>query len=348
MKILALGINHKTSPIAMREKFCLTTVEKELLIAQLKNEPSVISAIILSTCNRCEIYVNVVDDCHESVVLNHLFNIKHLSQDANLLNMFYCKEGTDAVDHFLQVACGLDSLILGEKQILGQIKDAVNLSREKGMMDRVLNILTNFVLETGKKARQDTQIDFGGVSVSAAAVSTAQKLLGSLEDKSILVVGSGKMGCMALNYLHQRKAKHIYLMNRTPEKAAAVAAEVKAEFVPFWNMKEVLTQVDVCICSSGAPHYVITKDLVANVVSERKNPLMLIDISMPRNIEPTVADVDGVTLISLDDLDKMIEKTIQKRQDAVADVEALVIRKREEFYKAILKGGSYERTTSKV
>ncbi len=337
MKILTVGINHKTSPIEIREKFYLTVTEKECLISEFKSDASVMSAIILSTCNRCEIYATVVDECQPLEIINKIFRIKHQPIEVSLQGMFYVLEQDKAVEHFLNVACGLDSLILGEKQILGQIKDAVQLSRSKGMMDKFLNILTNFVLETGKKARQETQIDFGGVSVSAAAVSMAQNILGSLEDKSVLVIGSGKMGCLALNYLHQKKAKQIYLMNRTPEKAEEMAKEYHAQTVPFWNMKEVLANVDVCICSSGAPHHVITKDLVENVVALRKSTLVLIDISMPRNIEPTVSSVVKAKLISLDDLDRVIEGNLQKRQDAVEEVKVLIARKIEEFYRAITK-----------
>ena len=337
MKILTIGINHKTTPIELREKFCLSPIERELLISEFKADASIIAAILLFTCNRCEIYATVVDDCNPKYILKKLFRVKHQIFSEHFQNMFYVLQDAAAVEHFMQVACGLDSLILGEKQILGQIKDAVNLSRQNGLMDKVLNVLTNYVLETGKKARQDTLIDFGGVSVSAAAVATAQNLLGSLEDKSVLVVGSGKMGCLALSYLHQKKAKHIYLMNRTEEKAAVMAKEFHAESVPFWNMKEVLTKVDVCICSSGAPHYLITKDLVENVVPLRQNRLICIDISMPRNIEPTVAHVAGAQLISLDDLDRVIEGNLQKRQDSVAHVNALINRKTDEFYRAIAK-----------
>lgn len=337
MKILAIGLNHRTSSIDLREKFYVSPQERELLIAQFKTDAQVMSAVVLSTCNRCEIYANVVDDCEPKHIIKMLFTLKHLPLDDQYVKMFYTLQGPEAVTHFLEVACGLDSLILGEKQILGQIKEAVGVSREKGLMDKTLNILTNYVLETGKKARQDTQIDFGGMSVSAAAVSTAQAMLGSLQDKSVLVVGSGKMGALALNYLHQKKAKKIYLMNRTLENAAALAQEVKAEVVPFWNMKEVLAEVDVCICSSGAPHYLITKDLMENVASARQTPVILIDISMPRNIDPAVAGVSGVTLVELDDLDKVIERTVLTRQDAVKEVAALIIRKREEFYNAMGK-----------
>ncbi|MBF0489030.1 MAG: glutamyl-tRNA reductase [Candidatus Omnitrophica bacterium] len=337
MKILTVGINHKTSSIDLREKFYLSPLERELLISDFKTDPSVVSAVILSTCNRCEIYATVVDDCQPKSLLDKLFRVKRQAMSLDLQQMFYFIEGAEAVKHFLQVACGLDSLILGEKQILGQIKEAVALSRQNGLMDKVLNILTNFVLETGKKARQDTQIDFGGVSVSAAAVNMANNILGGLEDKTVLVLGSGKMGQLALNNLQQKKVKQVFLMNRTTEKAVVVAEEFKAECVPFWNMKENLAKVDVCICSSGAPHYLISKDLVASIMATRFTPLVLVDISMPRNIDPAVAEVSNTRLIALDDLDKVIEGNLQKRKDAVILVNNLISRKVEEFYKAISK-----------
>ena len=146
MKILAVGINHKTSAIETREKFFLSLIERELLLSELKNDPSVISAVILSTCNRCEIYMTVVEDYNPSEIIKKLFSLKHQMLTPDLQEFFYVFEGQAVVRHLLRVACGLDSLILGEKQILGQIKDAVELSRKKLMMDKTFNVLTNFNL----------------------------------------------------------------------------------------------------------------------------------------------------------------------------------------------------------
>ena len=338
MKILAVGINHKTSAIETREKFFLAPLERELLLSEFKNDPSVIAAIILSTCNRCEIYANVDDDYQSSEILKKLFSIKHQPQTQDFQKLFYILEGQEAVAHLLSVACGLDSLILGEKQIIGQIKDAILLSRQNLMMDKTFNILTNFVLETGKKARRETQIDFGGSSVSWASVCMAQNMLGSLQDKTVLILGSGKMGRLAVEQLKNKGVKKIYIMNRTLEKAEELAKQSGSIAVPFWEMAEILPQVDVCICSSSCPHYLIDKDLVEKTMHKRgAQRLVCIDISMPRNIDPKVAEVKDVCLVAVDDLDRVVQDNIQKRFSAAQQVERIVSNKVNEYYEAINK-----------
>jgi len=335
---LAVGINHKTSAIETREKFFLAPLERELLLSEFKNDPSVFSAIILSTCNRCEIYASVDGDYKAGEILNKLFSIKRQPQTANLQGLFYMMEGQEAVAHLLRVACGVDSLILGEKQILGQIKEAVEFSRQHLMMDKTFNVLTNFVLETGKKARRETQIDFGGSSVSWASVCTAQEILGSLQDKIVLILGSGKMGSLAVEQLVKKGVKKIYIMNRTMETAQEVAKEIGGEAVGFWEMPELLPQVDVCIVSSSCPHYLIDKSLVENTMQRRGfKKLVLIDISMPRNIDPRVAEVKDVCLLTVDDLDRVVQDNMQKRLSAAQQVEGIVSNKVNEYYEAINK-----------
>ncbi len=333
MKILAIGINHKTSSIEIREKFFLGPLERELLLGRLKNDPSVYSAIILSTCNRCEIYAAVDDDYQAWGILEKLFSIKHQPLSSEPQKAFYVLEGQEAVAHFLRVACGLDSLILGEKQILGQIKEAVELSRRQLMMDKTFNILANLVLETGKKARRETHIDFGGSSVSWASVMMAQKVLGTLEDKTVLILGSGKMGRLAVEQLKNKGVSKIYIMNRTLEKAQELAVQNGALAVPFWEMPEILAKVDVCICSSSCPHYLIDRDLVEKTMQAgRDRKLVLIDISMPRNIDPQVALIKDVCLVEVDDLDRVVQDNVQRRLSAAEKVEKIVLNKVLEYH----------------
>ncbi len=349
MKILIVGINHKTSPIETREKFFLTILERELLHSELKNDPSVFSALILSTCNRCEIYASVDDEYLPQGILNKLFTIKRQAQSDELKQLFYILENKQAVAHLFRVACGLDSLVLGEKQILGQIREAVELSRHNQMMDRTFNILTHFVLETGKKARRETQIDFGGSSVSWAAVNMAQSLLGSLQDKTVLILGSGKMGCLAIQQLKNKGVKKIFIMNRTMEKAEEVAQHNGGVAVPFWEMPQVLPQVDVCITSSSCPHPLIDRELVEQTMQLKEvKRLVCIDISMPRNIDPKVADIKDVRLVTVDDLDQVVQGNIQKRSDAAIQVEKIVFNKVQEYYGAIDKIDLIESVKSSI
>jgi glutamyl-tRNA reductase len=349
MKILMVGINHKTSPIETREKFFLAPLERELLLSELKNDPSVVSSIILSTCNRCEIYASVDDEYQSHEILEKLFSVKHQTQTHDLQKLFYVMEGKASVTHLLRVACGLDSLILGEKQILGQIKEAVLLSRQHLMMDKTFNILTNFVLETGKKARRETQIDFGGSSVSWASVCMAQNILGTLQGKTVLILGSGKMGRLAVEQLINKGVKKIYIMNRTIEKAEELAEQSGGIAVPFWEMAEILPQVDVCICSSSCPYYLIDRELVEKTMQMRAGQKMVyIDISMPRNIDPKVAEVINVCLVTVDDLDRVVQDNIQKRLGAAQQVEIIVINKVQEYYEAINKLSLIEKNNTLI
>jgi glutamyl-tRNA reductase len=338
VKILVVGINHKTSAIESREKFFLNTLERELLLSVFKNDPSVISAIILSTCNRCEIYADVDDNFHPQEILRKLFAIKHQPLTNELQQLFYALQAEQAVEHLLNVACGLDSLILGEKQILGQIKEAVFLSRQHMMMGKAFNVLTNLVLETAKKARRETQIDFGGSSVSWASVMMAQNILGSLQDKTVLILGSGKMGRLAVEQLINKGVKKIFIMNRTMEKAEELALSSGGIAVPFWEMADILPQVDVCICSSSCPHYLIDRELIELTMQKRdRQKMVCIDISMPRNIDPQVAEVAQVRLVTIDDLDQVVQGNIQKRVAAIEQVNQIVLNKVQEYYAAIHK-----------
>jgi glutamyl-tRNA reductase len=342
MNIITVGINHKTSAIGIREKFYLQPVERELLLSELKSDPRVAEAFVLSTCNRTEIYASIVDR-DSNVLLDAIFKLKKIVFSENLREHFYTLFNEQAVEHLLRVTTGLDSLIIGEKQILGQMKEALECSARLGMMGRQFNILANIVLQTGKKVRRETQIDFGGSSVSWASVMMAQNIFGSLQDKSVLILGSGKMGRLAVQQLNNKGVKQIYIMNRTTEKAQELAQMNGGIAVPFWDMKATLPQVDVCICSASCVHYLIGKDLVESAMAARNGrKLVLIDISVPRNIDPLAAQVENVYLVTVDDLDKVVEENISKRLGAVEQVEKIIAGKKDEFSNALAKIRSIE------
>ncbi|MDE2221478.1 MAG: glutamyl-tRNA reductase [Candidatus Omnitrophica bacterium] len=337
MNILAVGINHKTSSIDIRERFFLQPLERELLVNELLKDPRIIEAFVLSTCNRTEIYANAIED-QPQLLMKALFKIKKVPLSADLAGHFYTLSSRQAIDHLLRVTTGLDSLVVGEKQILGQVKEAFEFSRSKGALSKTFNVLSNLVVQTGKKARHETQIDFGGSSVSWASVMMAQDILGSLQDKAVLILGSGKMGRLAVEQLAKKGVAKIYIMNRTIEKAQELARESGGIAVGIWDIKEILQQVDACICSASCTHHLIEKDLVEAAMAARPSrPLVCIDISMPRNIAPEVAEVGNVRLATVDDLDRIVESNMQKRMSAVALVEGLIDRKIDEFYKTMEK-----------
>ncbi|HLF17848.1 MAG TPA: glutamyl-tRNA reductase [Candidatus Omnitrophota bacterium] len=343
MKITVIGTNHKTAPIDIREKFYLNQTQQDLLLAELKNSPKIAEAIVISTCNRTEIYLHAIEPIDVEFIVRLIMNIKELTFQSALKKFFYCYEDREALKHLLHVACGLDSLVLGEKQILGQVKTAFMRSQERGFLLKPFNVLANLTVRTGKKVRTDTEIDFGGSSVSWAAIAQAEKVLGSLSGATALVIGAGKMSKLAVGQIVNKGFEKLYLMNRTHENAQALAEQFNGEAVPFCDIKEILAQVDLCICSSSAPHYILDFETVNKCMpSRKKKPLLFIDISMPRNIDPKVADIKGVELYFIDDLDAVVEANMKKRQNAVAAVEAIVEAKLSQFYQKLTKFQSQE------
>ncbi|OGX32777.1 MAG: glutamyl-tRNA reductase [Omnitrophica WOR_2 bacterium RIFCSPHIGHO2_01_FULL_48_9] len=337
MHFFAIGISHKTCPVEAREKFFLRSIERELLLSHFKNETSVVEAFILSTCNRTEIYANLLED-DPLLLIQSLLKIKNLSYSSDLVKYIYVKKDRAAVQHFFSVATGLDSLILGEKQILGQVKTATELARQEGMMGKHFNILTNLAIQLGKKARTETQIDAGGSSISWAAMKMAENLLGELKDKSVLIIGAGKMGVLAAGQCQQKGIGQIYVMNRSHEKAEDLAKQYGGAAVGFWQIKDILEQADVCICSASCTHYLIERDLIEQVMRARQGKqLLFIDISMPRNIDPAVADIANVRLVEIDDLDKVVEENINRRSLCVGQVEEMIEQKVAAFYEKLAK-----------
>jgi len=334
-----VGLSHKTAPIEIREKFYLNPVQQDLLLSELKNHPLISESFVLSTCNRIEVYLKRTDHTISSAfVISLIAKVKRINFDFDPIPYIYAYEGQQVLDHLLRVSCGLESLVLGEKQILGQVKHSVERARELGTLSRYFNILTNLAIRTGKKAQYETAISLGGSSISWAAIEMAQKAAGDLQDKSVLVIGAGKMGEIALEHLHDRGVKKIFLMNRTGEKAQNLASRYNGIPASFWNIKEILNEVDICFCAVGAPHYLLDKDKIASIMPSRHGrQLVLIDISMPRNIDPEVKTVPGVHLSAIDDLHEVVDHTMKKRESALQEVEEIIRRKILEFDDKILK-----------
>ncbi|MBI5150233.1 MAG: glutamyl-tRNA reductase [Candidatus Omnitrophica bacterium] len=344
MHITAVGISHKTAPIDIREKFYLDETRRRLLLSELKNNPAVVEAIVLSTCNRTEIYAHTIAPAVTELLLQSLFKVKSIpfscAAAEESTKYFYTHQDRDAVFHLLRVASGLESVVLGENQILGQVKTAVDSAREEGMLARTFNVLAAVAIRAGKKARHETMVGSGGVSVSWAAVNAAQRLAGTLKGRSVLIIGAGKMANLAANQLVNRALGELYIMNRSQDNAEGLAEKFGGISVSFWDMKEILRRVDVCICSSGAPHYVLEKDVVQQTMAGRpQRPLVCVDISIPRNIDPAAGQVAGVSLITVDDLGDIVTETMQRRNGALSQVDGIVNQKVDEFYSKIARSG---------
>ena len=334
-----VGLSHKIAPIEIREKFYLNPTQQDLLLSELKNHPLVAEAFVLSTCNRIEVYLKRIDaSINEAFVVALIARVKKVSFDFDPTPYIYSYEEAQALEHFLRVSCGLESLVLGERQILCQVKHAVDRAREYGTLSRHFNILTNVAIRAGKKAQHETTIAAGGSSISWAAIEMARKTAGNLQDKSVLVIGAGKMGEIALNHLHDLGVKKIFLMNRTGEKAENLATRYNGVAASFWNIKEILAEVDICFCAVGAPHYILDRDKIVNIMEIRRGrPLTLIDISMPRNIDPEVRHVPSVHLSAIDDLKGVVEQTMKMRASAIEEVEGIIRQKIVEYNEKITK-----------
>jgi glutamyl-tRNA reductase len=349
-----VGLSHKVAPIEIREKFYLNPLQQDLLLSELKNYPLVVESFVLSTCNRIEVYLKRTDpSVNPAFVIALIAKVKKVSFDFDVTPYIYAYEGVQALDHLLRVSCGLESLVLGERQILGQVKNSVERARSCGTLSRHFNVLANLAVRTGKKAQHETTISHGGSSISWAAIAMAKKLAGDLQDKSVLVIGAGKMGEFALGHLHELGVKKFYLMNRTGEKAEDLARRYNGIPASFWNIKEILSEVDICFCAVGAPHYILDKEKIADIMTLRQGRrLVLVDISMPRNIDPEVKTLQGVLLSSIDDLHEVVDHSMKKRESAVLDVEAIIRQKILEFNNKLLKLQSnpgsdfYQRTPS--
>ncbi len=340
MNIIIFGLNHRTAPIEIREKFFLNPTQQDLLLSELKSNPSIVEAFILSTCNRMEFYACGGDAReHFRTLIPHILQIKKLEYDPDLTKHFYLYENEEAVRHLLRVASGLDSMVLGEKQIIGQVKTAVDRARSMAMLSRQFNILSNIAIRAGKKARNETDISLGGSSISWAAIVMSESILKSLEGKSILIIGAGKMGELTLKQIQNKGVRKIYLMNRTGGEAAQTLAETcDGIAVSFEDIKEILTEVDVCVCAADAPHFILDRKMIEKIMSLRSGrELVFIDISMPRNIDPQVGLVDKVHLVCIDELDKVVQENMLKRQSAVSEVEKIIEDKLAEFYEKLNK-----------
>jgi len=338
MLIFIFGINHKTAPIEIREKFFLNPTQQDLLLSELKSLPHIVEAFVISTCNRTEVYVHSIEPVDLKFMIRLIANIKNSPFNKNSIQYFYEHQNEGAVRHLFRVICGLDSLVLGEKQILGQVRSSLEKAKARGFFLKSFNTLANVAIRAGKKAQTETDISIGGSSVSWAALAKAEKFFGSFSKISMLVIGAGKMSKLTVGQISHKGFQKLYLMNRTHEHAQALAERFNAEAVPFCDIKEVLAQVDLCICSVGAPHYILDYATVAKIMPIRNHrKLLLIDISMPRNIDPKIKMIDHAHLYSIDDLDNTMEENKQRRQEAVRAVENVIEEKLNQFYDKLQK-----------
>jgi glutamyl-tRNA reductase len=325
MKLLITGVSHKTAPVAVRE--CLAFREEALPAAleNLKAREGVSEAMILSTCNRVEITVTTDDGADPHAIVDSFLEDQKAIEAGSLEPHLYRHEGREAIHHLFRVAASLDSMVVGEPQILGQLKAAYAAAKNCGTLCGWLDGLLGRTFSVAKRVRSETGIGQMAVSVSYAAVELARKIFGSLAGRTIMIVGAGKMSELAARHLRRSGASHVFVTNRTHERAVEMARLFQGTPVEYTRFVSMLPEVDIVITSSGAPHYILHKDEIQRVISARRNkPMFLIDIAVPRNVEPAVNQVDNVFLYDIDDLQEVVNANLRERMKEAENAEALV------------------------
>jgi len=325
MKLLITGVSHKTAPVAVRERIAFREETLPAALADLRSQDGVAEAMILSTCNRVEIAVTTDDRSDpEAIVDAFLAGRKGIDAD-ELGPHLYRHEGRDAIHHLFRVAASLDSMVVGEPQILGQLKTAYGAAKNCGALCGWLEGLLTRSFGVAKRVRSETGIGQMAVSVSYAAVELARKIFGSLSGRTIMIVGAGKMSELAARHLRRSGASHVFVTNRTHERAVEMAALFQGTPVEYTRFVSMLPEVDIVITSSGAPHFVLHKEEMQRVIAARRNkPMFLIDIAVPRNVEPSVNEIDNIFLYDIDDLQEVVNANLRERMKEAEHAEALV------------------------
>ncbi len=323
MKLLLAGISHKTAPVDVREKVAIPEGAIPEALRRLQ-QCGATEAVVLSTCNRVEIAVTIPDHGDPSALLRE-FLASQSSSANGIESHLYRHEHRDAIHHLFRVAASLDSMVVGEPQILGQLKAAYALAKAEGSVGGLLeNVLTR-AFSVAKRVRSETGIGQMAVSVSYAAVELARKIFGSLRGHSVMIIGSGKMGELAAKHLHRSGADRIFVTNRTRARAEEMAKIFSGRVVEYTSFLQTLPDIDIVIASSGAPHYILTRDDMQRVIAARRNkPMFLIDIAVPRNIEPSVNEIEGAFLYDVDDLEGVVSSNIREREHQAREAEAIV------------------------
>ena len=326
MSLILIGVNHRTAPIEIREKLAFSSAEHVPMLRAIRDATATEAALI-STCNRTEVYV--VDANGKSVALIRDLFTARLGQDA--ARYLYVRHDREAVAHLFRVASGLDSMILGESQIQGQVRDAWERSREAS--GAALNRLFQFAQLVGSRAREETGIGRGAGSVSSSAVQLAKKIFGSLAGRRAMVLGAGDVAEIALDCLQKEGVRVAIVANRTYERAESLAREHGAVAMHYDECWSSLHTVDVLVCSTASPHPVVSVEHVAPAISARRDrPLCILDIALPRDVEANVGELENVFLYDLDDLRAAAAANLDRRQEDIPAAERIILEEVEKYW----------------
>ncbi|MCL4557918.1 MAG: glutamyl-tRNA reductase [Deltaproteobacteria bacterium] len=325
MKLIVVGLNHKTAPVELREKIGFTENELPSVLKETVSLAEITESIVLSTCNRIEFYVVCEDEGKAVDSITAIMGRTGGIQKGSLSPYLYVHTDRDAVTHAFRVASSLDSMVIGEAQILGQAKDAYRIASYSSTTGPILNRLMHRAFSVAKKVRTFTPIGLYTVSVSSVAVELAKKIFGRLTGKAVLLMGAGEMAEDAAKYLKDAGASRLTVLSRTFGRASELAERLKGSAVEFDELYDQLMDVDIVVCSTSADHYLITNDRIAKIIRARQHrPLFFIDISVPRNIEPSISALEGVFLFDIDDLNGVTSQNMKEREKAANEAERFI------------------------
>jgi len=325
MKLLVTGVSHKTAPVEVRERLAFAEGTLPAALHALVARQGILEAMVLSTCNRVEVSVTADDAVDPAAAVCAFLEESRGVSPETLGPCLYSHEGREAIHHLFRVASSLDSMVVGEPQILGQLKTAYAHAKANDCLNGLLESIVSRAFSVAKRVRSETGIGQMAVSVSYAAVELARKIFGTLDGRTVMIVGSGKMSELAARHLRRSGAAHIFVTNRTYERAQELAVVFQGTPVEYSRFLSLLPEVDIVITSSGAPHYILSKEDMQRVITARRNkPMFLIDIAVPRNIEPSVNEVDNIFLYDIDDLQEVVNANLRERIKEAERAEELV------------------------
>jgi len=329
MTLTIIGVNHKTAPIEVRERIAISREDLPETTRALAALPGVAECMIVSTCNRVEILASIESSSTELTG----FLQRHFGLDEALLAPhLYEHRDQDAVRHLFRVAASLDSMVVGEPQILGQVKEAFAVARASGTVGGQLDHLLQCTFAAAKKVRTETEIGSNSVSIASVAVELAQKIFGSLQGRTVFLVGAGKMSELAARHLVQQGAGAILVTNRTQERARRMAETFQGRVIPFDQLHETASQADIVISSTGAPHPIFRREHGRAFLQQRRNrPMFFIDIAVPRDVDPAMGKLEGIFVYDIDDLQQVAASHMAERSREAMDAEALIESEVERF-----------------
>jgi glutamyl-tRNA reductase len=325
MHLLLLGVTHRTAPVELRERLDFASRDVGAAVEALGARPGVAESVVLSTCNRAEVYAAAENlEQGRDEILTFLGDYHHVPRNVFLPHLFERQEA-EAVHHLFRVAAGLDSLVVGEPQILGQVKEAWSIAAERRCAGPLLNKLFHASFAVGKRVRTETSLGEGAVSVSFAAVQLARKIFGRLAGRRVLVIGAGEMGKLTAQHLRAQGVGEITITSRTLGHAEALAHDVNGAAVPWGDLMTTLARADIVITSTGSPKPILDRAHVESVMGRgRRDPLFIIDIAVPRDVDPAAAEIEQVFLYNVDDLQTVVQENLSRRTSEIQHAETIV------------------------